>query len=278
MSEPQIPNIVLNSGRSIPQLGLGVFKVGPEDASRVIADAFEVGYRHIDTASLYGNEVEVGRAMVGSGIDRDELFVTTKLWNTDQGRPHEAFDESMDRLGLDYVDLYLIHWPMPTVGKALGAWRALIEIAESGRARSIGVSNFEIDDLQQLIDETGVVPAVNQVELHPFHQRRELIAFCAEQGIAVESWGPLSQGKSDLLERPAILAVAEAHGKSPAQAVLRWHVQRGRIVFPKTLRRERMIENASIFDFELSDAEMAAIDALDEQHNFGPDPRTFESL
>lgn len=277
MSEPQIPNIVLNSGRSIPQLGFGVFKIAPEEAPQLLADAFEAGYRHIDTASLYGNEAEVGRAVVESGLDRDEFFITTKLWNSDQARAHEAFDESMDRLGLDRVDLYLIHWPMPTLGQALGAWRALIEIARSGRASSIGVSNFEIDDLQQLIDETGIVPAVNQIELHPLHQRRELSAFCAENGIAVESWGPLSQGKSDLLERPAILEAAEAHGKSPAQAVLRWHVQQGRIVFPKTSRRERMIENADIFDFELSGAEMAAIDALDEQHNFGPDPRTFDA-
>lgn len=275
MSALQIPNITLNDGREIPQLGLGVFKVEPGETERLVSEALEVGYRHIDTASYYRNEAEVGRAIAASGIDRDEIFVTTKLWNTDQPRPVEAFDESLDRLGLDRVDLFLIHWPQPERGEALGAWRSLIEIAESGRATSIGVSNFEIEHLQQLIDETGVVPAVDQIELHPLHQRRELADFCRAQGIAVEAWGPLSQGKSDLLERPEIAAAAEAHGKTPAQVVLRWHVQQQRIVFPKTSRRERLLENAAIFDFALSDAEVAAIDALDEQRGFGPDPRAF---
>ncbi|GAB2551405.1 aldo/keto reductase [Leucobacter ruminantium] len=275
MSALQIPNITLNDGRGIPQLGLGVFKVEPGETERLVSEALEAGYRHIDTASYYRNEAEVGRAIAASGIDRDEIFVTTKLWNTDQPRPREAFDESLDRLGLDRVDLFLIHWPQPERGEALGAWRSLIEIAESGRATSIGVSNFEIEHLQQLIDETGVVPAVDQIELHPLHQRRELADFCRAQDIAVEAWGPLSQGKSDLLERPEIVAAAEAHGKTPAQVVLRWHVQQQRIVFPKTSRRERLLENAAIFDFALSDAELAAIDALDEQRGFGPDPRAF---
>ncbi|MCB1274540.1 MAG: aldo/keto reductase [Leucobacter sp.] len=272
----QIPNLALNDGRAIPQLGVGVFLVKPGEAQRVVADALDVGYRHIDTARIYDNEAEVGAAIAESGIPRDELFVTTKLWNTDQTQAAAAFEASLDRLGLDRVDLYLIHWPQAMFGEALTAWKSLIEIAATGRATSIGVSNFEKDDLQQLLDETGVVPAVNQIELHPLHQRRELAAFCAEQGIAIEAWGPLAQGKSDLLERPAITEAAAAHGKSPAQVVLRWHVQQGRIIFPKTLRRERMVENAGLFDFELSAAEMAAIDALDEQRNFGPDPRTFD--
>lgn len=270
------PRIQLNDGQSIPQLGLGVFKVEAGEAERVTSDALEVGYRHIDTASFYGNEAEVGRAIAASGIPRDEITVTTKLWNTDQTRAHEAFDESLERLGLDSVDLYLIHWPQPMYGEALGAWRSLIEIVGSGRASSIGVSNFEIEHLQQLLEETGVVPAVNQIELHPMHQRRELVQFCRDHDIAVEAWGPLSQGKSDLLERDAIVEAASAHGKTPAQVVIRWHVQHGTIVFPKTSKRERMIENADVFDFALTDAEMAAIDAYETGRGFGADPRTFD--
>ncbi|RGE23770.1 aldo/keto reductase [Leucobacter sp. wl10] len=277
MTALPIPNVTLSNGTEIPQLGLGVFLVEPGETERIVSDALEAGYRHIDTASYYRNEAEVGRALASSGIDRDEIFVTTKLWNTDQPRPREAFEESLDRLGLDRVDLYLIHWPQPERGEALGAWRSLIGIAESGRASAVGVSNFEIEHLAELIDATGVVPAVNQIELHPLHQRRELAAFCREQGIAVEAWGPLSQGKSDLLERPEVVAAAGAHGKTPAQVVLRWHVQQQRIVFPKTARRERLLENADVFDFALSDAEMAAIDALDEQLGFGPDPRAFNA-
>ncbi|WP_449279689.1 aldo/keto reductase [Leucobacter sp. GX0328] len=275
MSALAIPNISLNNGRQIPQLGLGVYKVAQGETERTVLDALEAGYRHIDTASFYRNEAEVGSAVRASGTPRDEIFVTTKLWNTDQPRPLEAFEESLERLGLDRVDLYLIHWPQPEHGQAVDVWRALIDIAASGRATSIGVSNFEIEHLEQLIAETGVVPAVNQIEVHPLHQRRELSQFCSDHGIAVEAWGPLSQGKSDLLERPEILAAAEAHGKSPAQVVLHWHVQQGRIIFPKTSRRERLFENADIFDFELSDAEMTAIASLDKQRNFGPDPRAF---
>ncbi|KKI20418.1 MULTISPECIES: aldo/keto reductase [unclassified Leucobacter] len=276
MTALQIPEIKLNDGNRIPQLGLGVFKVDPGETERIVTDALEVGYRHIDTARIYDNEAETGRALAASGIPRDELFITTKLWNSDQENPVAAFEQSLERLGLDAVDLYLVHWPVPAAGTAVGAWRGLIEIIGSGRARSIGVSNFEIEHLRELLDETGVVPAVNQIELHPLHQRRELREFCAAHGIAIEAWGPLAQGKSDLLERDAITAAAAAHGKSPAQIVLRWHAQHGTIVFPKTTRRERMVENAAIFDFALSDDEMAAIDALDEQHNFGPDPRTFD--
>lgn len=276
MTALQIPEIKLNDGNRIPQLGLGVFKVDPGETERIVAEALEVGYRHIDTARIYDNEAETGRAIAASGIPRDDLFITTKLWNSDQEDPVAAFEQSLERLGLDAVDLYLVHWPVPAAGTAVGAWRGLIEIIGSGRARSIGVSNFEIEHLRELLDETGVVPAVNQIELHPLHQRRELREFCAAHGIAVEAWGPLAQGKSDLFERDAITAAAASHGKSPAQIVLRWHVQHGTIVFPKTTRRARMIENAAIFDFVLGDDEMAAIDALDEQHNFGPDPRTFD--
>ncbi|PIJ00965.1 2,5-diketo-D-gluconic acid reductase, partial [Leucobacter sp. OLES1] len=270
MTALQIPEIKLNDGNRIPQLGLGVFKVDPGETERIVTDALEVGYRHIDTARIYDNETETGRAIAASGIPRDELFITTKLWNSDQENPVAAFEQSLERLGLETVDLYLVHWPVPAAGTAVGAWRGLIEIIGSGRARSIGVSNFEIEHLRELLDETGVVPAVNQIELHPLHQRRELREFCAAHGIAIEAWGPLAQGKSNLFERDAITAAAAAHGKSPAQIVLRWHVQHGTIVFPKTTRRERMVENAAIFDFALSDDQMAAIDALDEQRNFGP--------
>ncbi|MBK0419667.1 aldo/keto reductase [Leucobacter sp. CSA1] len=276
MTALPIPTVRLNDGQEIPQLGFGVFQVDPGETERIVTDALEVGYRHIDTAAIYGNEAEVGRAIAESGIARDELYVTTKLWNTDQGDAHAAFEASLERLGLDRVDLYLIHWPQPMFGEALGAWRGLVEILGSGRASSIGVSNFEIEHLQQLLDETGVVPAVNQIELHPLHQRRELVEFCREHGIAVEAWGPLGQGKSDLLDRPELSDVAAAHGKTPAQAVLRWHLQQGRIVFPKTTHRARMLENADVFGFELDDAQMAAIDGLEEGRRLGPDPRTFD--
>lgn len=276
MSKLDIPNISLHDGTEIPQLGVGVFKVDPGEAQRVVTDAIEVGYRHIDTAAIYRNEAEVGAAIAASGVPRDELFVTTKLWNSDQTRGEEAFQESLDKLGLDRVDLYLVHWPQPMFGEALTAWRSLIKIHESGRATSIGVSNFEISDLEEIISETGIVPTVNQIELHPLHQRRELVEYCNAKGIRVEAWGPLAQGKSDLFERPALLEPAAAHGKTPAQVILRWHAQQGRIIFPKTVRRERLVENAQIFDFELSASEMAAIDALDAQQNFGTNPHEMD--
>ncbi|MGO3147365.1 MAG: aldo/keto reductase [Leucobacter sp.] len=277
MKQLEIPTILLNDGTEIPQLGLGVFKVDPGEAERVVTEALAAGYRHIDTAAIYRNEAEVGAAIKRSGIAREDLYVTTKLWNSDQTRGHEAFQESLDKLGLDRVDLYLVHWPQAMYGEALGAWKSLIEIAESGRATSIGVSNFEIEDLEQIIAETGITPAVNQVELHPLHQRRELAAYCAAHGIKLEAWGPLAQGKSDLFERPVIAEAALAHGKTPAQIILRWHVQEGRIIFPKTTRTERMIENAQLFDFELTASEIDAIDALDEQRNFGSNPREMDA-
>lgn len=276
MNALTVPNVELNDGNLIPQFGLGVFKLPEIDTERLVSEALELGYRHIDTARIYENEKAVGRAIAASGIDREELFVTTKLWNTDQEDPHGAFEKSLDRLGLEKVDLYLVHWPVPKRGTAIGAWRGLVEIVGTERCDSIGVSNFEIDHLNQLLRETGVVPTVNQVELHPFHQRRELREFCASHNIAIESWGPLGQGKSDLLERPEIVAAAQAHGKTPAQAVIRWHLQQDTIVFPKTSSRERLIENADVFDFELSDAEMDAITGLDEQRRLGADPNEVE--
>ena len=273
-----VPNVELNDANLIPQFGLGVFKLEPAKTEQLVSEALELGYRHIDTARIYENEDAVGRAIAASGIPRDELFVTTKLWNTDHEDPHGAFEASLDRLGLEKVDLYLVHWPTPTKRTAVTAWRGLVEILGTGRCDSIGVSNFEIEHLSQLLNETGVVPAVNQIELHPLHQRRDLSAFCAARGIVIEAWGPLGQGKTDLLEWPVFAEIAEAHGKTPAQVVLRWHVQRGRIVFPKTSRRERLLENADIFDFVLSDDQLSTIDALDEERRLGLDPYTFEGF
>ncbi|MGO1538286.1 MAG: aldo/keto reductase [Leucobacter sp.] len=272
----ETPLIELNDGTKIPQLGFGAYKVKAGEAERVAAEALEVGYRHIDTATLYENEREIGRAIQASGIPREELFITTKLWNTDQPDPHAAFEKSLQQLGLDYVDLYLIHWPQPMFGEAVGAWRSLVEILGSGKAASIGVSNFEIPHLQQLIDETGVVPSVNQIELHPLHQRRELVTYCQQHGIAIEAWAPLARGNTELFESPEVVSAAEAHGKTPAQIIIRWHLEQGRIVFPKSRNRARMVENANVYGFELSADELAAIDGLNEDRALGPDPFTFD--
>lgn len=276
MAALEIPTATLANGVEVPQLGVGVFLVEPGVTEQIVSEALEVGYRHIDTAAAYFNEAEVGAAIAKSGIPRDEIFVTTKLWNTDHRTSADAFQRSLDALGLDHVDLYLVHWPLPMDGTAVTAWQGLVDIAESKRVRAIGVSNFEIDHLEAVIGATGVTPAVNQIEMHPLHQRSELRDFCISKGIVLEAWGPLAQGQGGLLERDAIVEAATAHGKSSAQVVLRWHLQRGTIVFPKTVRRERMVENAQLFDFELSAAEIAAIDALDEQQNFGPEPSTFD--
>ncbi|MGH3703366.1 MAG: aldo/keto reductase [Agromyces sp.] len=269
-----VPRIQLNDGHSIPQLGFGVFKVDPDETVRIVGDALEVGYRHIDTARIYGNEAGVGTALAESGIAREELFITTKLWNTDHGTQSafDAFDASLDRLGLDYVDLYLIHWPSPKGDRYVEAWKALEQIRESGRARSIGVSNFLVPHLERLLAETDVVPAVDQIELHPAHQQPATAAFAEQHGIAIEAWGPLGQGKYPLFELPQIADAADAHGKSPAQVVIRWHLQRGHIVFPKSNRRERMVENLDVFDFELSDAEVQAITALEREGRVGSHP------
>lgn len=268
------PHLTLNDGRTIPQLGLGVFLVDPAEAERIVFDALEVGYRHIDTAMIYKNEEGVGRAIAKSGIPREELFITTKLWNSDQGTDsaRAALDTSLEKLGLDYVDLYLIHWPAPKYGKHVESWQTLVELRESGKARSIGVSNFmqtHLDDLAQVSD---VVPVVNQVELHPAFQQRELRAFQEPRGTLTEAWGPLGQGKYELAELPGLAEIAERHGKSVQQVAIRWHLQEGIIVFPKTTKRERMIENAEVFDFELSADEMATIAAADRDQRVGAHP------
>ncbi len=260
-----VPNITLNDGHSIPQLGYGVFKVPAADTERAVTEAFDLGYRHIDTAAIYGNEKGVGAAIAHSGIPRDELFITTKLWNDrhHDDEPDAAIAESLDRLGLDRVDLYLVHWPTPAKDDYVHAWEKLIGIRARGLARSIGVSNFLVPHLERIVAETGVVPAVDQIELHPAYQQRDVTSWAAAHDVRIESWGPLGQGKYDLFGTRPVAAAAVAHERTPAQVVLRWHIQHGFIVFPKSVRRERLQENIDVFDFALTDAEMAAIDALD---------------
>ncbi|GAA3888572.1 aldo/keto reductase [Leifsonia kafniensis] len=260
-----VPTLTLNDGHTIPQLGFGVFKVEPTETTRIVTDALEVGYRHIDTAAIYGNEKGVGDALAASGVDRSDLFVTTKLWNDRQGTQSafDAFDESLEKLGLDYVDLYLIHWPAPANDLYIESWKALEQIRDSGRARSIGVSNFLVPHLSRLLAETDVVPAVNQIELHPAHQQPEVTEYARRHGIAIEAWGPLGQGKYPLFEETVVAVAAEAHGKSPAQVIIRWHLQVGNIVFPKSNNRARMAENFDVLDFSLTKSEVAAISALE---------------
>ncbi|GGD82496.1 aldo/keto reductase [Microbacterium murale] len=260
-----IPTVTLNDGHTIPQLGYGVFKVPPADTERTVSEALEIGYRHIDTAAIYGNEEGVGAAIAKSGIARDELFITTKLWNDrhDGDEPNAAIAESLEKLGLEHVDLYLVHWPTPGKDNYVHAFAKLIELREAGLTRSIGVSNFLAEHLERVVNETGVTPAVDQIELHPAYQQRETVAWAADHGIRIESWGPLGQGKYDLFGTPAVADAATAHGKTPAQVVLGWHLQKGNIVFPKSVRAERLRENLDVFDFTLTDAEIAAIDGLD---------------
>lgn len=260
-----VPALQFNDGFEIPQLGYGVFKVPAADTERAVSEALELGYRHIDTAAIYGNEEGVGAAIAASGIARDDLFITTKLWNDrHQGdEPHAAIRESLDKLGLDRVDLYLVHWPTPAAGTYAHAWQKLIEIRAAGLSRSIGVSNFLVPHLERIVAQTGVTPAVNQIELHPAHQQRDITRWAAAHGVRIEAWGPLGQGKYDLLGRPEVGTAATAHGKTPAQVVLRWHLLHGFIVFPKSVRRERLAENLDVLDFTLTDAEMAAIDSLE---------------
>lgn len=256
-------HVTLNDGTAIPQLGFGVFKVNPADTERIVSDALEVGYRHIDTAAIYRNEEGVGKAIAASGIPRDELYITTKLWNDRHGDADAAIDESLTKLGLDHVDLYLVHWPSPKQNRFIEAWHALEGIRERGLATSIGVSNFTRPYLERLLPEASVTPVVNQIELHPYYQQRETTEYSAAHDIRIEAWGPLGQGKYPLLELPEITGPAASHGKTPAQVVLRWHLQLGHIVFPKTVTRERMAENFEVFDFELTEEEMAAITGLE---------------
>jgi 2,5-diketo-D-gluconate reductase A len=268
-----VPSLTLLDGRRIPQFGLGVFQTPAAETAQAVGTAFDLGYRHIDTAAIYGNEEGVGRAVAASGLPREQLFITTKLWNAEQGYDSalRAFDASLGRLGLDYVDLYLIHWPCPAKDRFVDSWKALIELQRQGRAKSIGVSNFRIEDLDRIAAETGVVPAVNQIELHPLLQQEALRAYHARHGIVTESWSPIARG-GELLQHPVLAAMARKHGKTPAQVVLRWHVELGLVVFPKSVTPSRIKENIEIFDFRLDPEDLAAIKALDAGKRIGPDP------
>lgn len=280
MSDTIVPSIALNNGTSIPQLGFGVFQVPPEQTAEVTATALEVGYRHIDTAEMYGNEAGVGEAIRSSGIPRDELYITSKL-NNSFHRPADArraFDETMEKLGLDRIDLFLIHWPLPTRydGDYVSTWKTLASFVEDGRAASVGVSNFQPAHLDRIVEETGVLPVVNQIEVHPYFANEDARAGSHRHQVAVEAWSPIAQG--GVLGDPVINQIAEAHGKTPAQVTLRWHIERGDIVFPKSMREERMRENFEIFDFSLTADEVAAITGLDkgEEGRTGPNPDTFD--
>ncbi|PFG41728.1 2,5-diketo-D-gluconate reductase A [Isoptericola jiangsuensis] len=272
MSTTAIPSLPLNNGTSIPQLGFGTFKIPPQDTRDLVLTALEAGYRHIDTAQMYRNEAGVGEAVAAAGLDRDELYITTKLNNAFHAHDDAlaAFDRSLDTLGLDHVDLFLIHWPLPAVGKFVEAWGALEQIYASGRARAIGVSNFQPHHLRHLMDETTVVPAVNQIEVHPWLGNEEVRAFDTEHGIVTEAWSPLGRGQ--VLDDPTITRIATAHGKTPAQVILRWHLQRGDVVFPKSVTPSRIAENIDLFDVELSTADMADITALDRGERIGSHP------
>ncbi|HZC62256.1 MAG TPA: aldo/keto reductase [Streptosporangiaceae bacterium] len=272
-----VPEILLNNGRSIPQFGFGVFQVKPADTAEAVSTALKTGYRHIDTAEMYGNEKEVGEAIAKSGLDRGDVFVTSKLSN-DAHLPDDAraaFDLSLEELGFDYLDLFLIHWPLPTRygGDFVSTWKTLEEFYRDGRARSIGVSNFQPHHLRRLHTEAEVPPAINQIEVHPYLTQDDVRGFCAEHQIAIEGWSPIGQGME--LGDPTINEIAERIGKTPAQVVLRWHIERGDIVFPKSVTPARIKENFAIFDFELSGEDVEAISALNKNERTGPDPDTF---
>lgn len=275
-----VPTIKLNDGVSIPQLGFGVFQIKPDETAAAVKTALEIGYRHIDTAEMYGNEKEVAQGIRDAGLDRGDVFVTSKL-NNGFHKPDDArraFDETLKKLDSDYVDLFLIHWPLPTLydGDFVSTWKVFEEFARDGRARSIGVSNFQVAHLDRLANETDTVPSVNQIEVHPYFGNDEVRAYGREHGIATEAWAPIAQGK--VLDDPVIKRVAEGRGKTAAQAVLRWHIQRGDIVFPKSVTPERVKENFELFDFELDDSDMDAISALNkgESGRNGPNPDTFD--
>ncbi len=275
--ELQIDSTVqLNDGVEIPRLGLGVFKSEPgretEDAVRW---AIQAGYRHIDTAALYANEASVGAGMRSSGVDRSEVFVTTKVWNTDHGydKTLRAFDASLSELGFDYVDLYLVHWPVPAGGLAADTWRALETMRAEGRSRSIGVSNFEPHHLDQLAETSDVVPSVNQVELHPYLQQKDLQAYCRDHGIRLEAWSPLAKG--EVVKDPVLRAIGDRYGKDPVQVTVRWMLQKGIVTIPKSVRQHRIVSNAEVYDFALDEAEMARIETLDRNRRTGPHPDRF---
>ncbi|NHC25376.1 aldo/keto reductase [Nocardioides sp. IC4_145] len=277
-----VPTITLNNQTTIPQLGFGTYQVPPEDTAAAVSTALEIGYRHIDTAQMYQNEAGVGEAIKASGVPREELWITSKL-NNGFHRPDDArrsFDETLEKLGVDVIDLFLIHWPLPTRydGDYVSTWRTLTELVDQGRARAVGVSNFQPAHLDRIVAETGVVPAVNQIEVHPYFCNEEARAASIRHGIEVEAWSPIAQGA--VLDDAVIGRIAEAHGKTPAQVTLRWHVERSDIVFPKSVTEQRIRENFDIFDFSLSVDEVAEISALDRgaAGRTGPDPDTFDYI
>jgi 2,5-diketo-D-gluconate reductase A len=271
----QVPQISLRGGSAIPQLGFGVFQVPPTETSEAVARALTTGYRHIDTAAAYKNEAEVGQAIHASGIERGEVFLTTKCFNDDHGyeQAKHAFHASLERLEMDYIDLYLIHWPVPAHDRYVETWKAFIDLRDEGLVRAIGVSNFQPAHLERLIAETGETPAINQIELHPYFQQVGLRHEHHELGIVTEAWSPLAQGQ--VLEDPAIVEIAERHSRTTGQVVIRWHLQIGNVVIPKSVTPERIEQNFDVFDFELSDSEVKAINELDAGKRTGPDPETF---
>lgn len=273
-----VPIITLHDGRTIPQLGLGVWKAADgQEVASAVETAIQSGYRLIDTAARYANEAGVGAGIKAANVPREELFITTKLWNTDQGadKAAAAFEASLQRLGLDYVDLYLIHWPMPQTNLFVETWKELQKIQQSGRAKSIGVCNFRIEDLERLQAETNSLPVINQIELHPYFQQKELRDYCSAHHIQVESWSPIGGSGGNLLEDPVINDIAKKHSKSPAQVVIRWHTQLGLVVIPKSVHPQRIQQNIDVFDFELDQDDLSRIEALDRGQRLGPDPSLF---
>lgn len=274
---PCAPLITLNDGVQIPQLGLGVWQLDDDQAYQSSKAALAAGYRHIDTAMIYGNEAGVGRAVAESDLPREQIFITTKLWNADQGYDStlRAFDASLQRLGLETLDLYLIHWALPMKGAYRDTWRAFVKLKQEGRVRSIGVSNFNSDHLEHIIQDTGVTPSVNQIETHPDFNQAALSQWCRERGIVTESWSPLGQG-GELLKLPLFAEIAQRHGKTPAHVILRWHLQSGHVVIPRSSNAERIAANIDVFDFELNAQELEAIAQLKQTGRLGPDPATFD--
>lgn len=280
MASAQIPTVSLNNGTTIPQLGFGVYQVPPDETERAVLTAFEAGYRHIDTAQMYQNEAGVGRALRSSGLAREDVYITTKL-NNDSHEPavaRAALEQSLRELDVDHVDLFLIHWPLPTRygGDYVSTWRTLTELAAEGKATSVGVSNFHPEHLKRIVDETGIVPAINQIEVHPYLTNEEARLASGRLNVAVEAWSPIAQGA--VLDDPVLVELAEKYGKTPAQVTLRWHIERGDIIFPKSVTPERVKENADIFDFTLTADEVNRITALDkgEEGRTGPNPDTFD--